>query len=783
MQSVLLEARVPGPKTSASPFLGNSVLIGFDSEWDSQLPERPLLSVQFAALVGGKMVSRCYDPPGPRMTCDSLLDLVRRFLADVGVEVPVTASRGGVERCHIVLLPHFGAAEVGMFADPLKDLFLQPIGQKGLHASLPTLVRDGVEFHVNLVDTFAFFPFSLKKMGIAVGLEKIEVGSRADLAQLKASDPQLFDRYACRDPEISLAMCTQFRMYVWETWKVDVLTRKSIAAVASEIFQRCYLTQLPAKGREISSVRPSRRKDGTWSKRVCRNVVYGGPVDVRVMAAQSYAGGRAESHIFGLLEGDFVERDVISLYPSAAILQPLPTEKTKWRELAGFLSAADLEGVEGFGCVQFAFPRCTQFPCLPVFQRKAQRMLYPLSGVSNCTVAEMRTALAFGADLKHAKVFVFEPGEAERDHDVGRYMRDLMREKARYDEKTAEYESAKLLMNSLVGKFAERRMPNFLLDFERKARQHGITGAGAIVASCVNLRDSMRGLPMVGSLCMPEQATLILGKARDLMAPFVAKGAEMVSTDSVIIRRGIDMDCDSLRELMSVGSGLTIKCEADAILLVRTRCYFLLQRADNIRLPKGLEKPYAVDETFAVVKVARHGLPVSKEALAETALASIKAKKLIASPLPRVQLLSAVSAVRVGAEVNSEIRSTRMPILRWDDKRVLDKPTVNPFDSWSPTHPVISEPRLTAAEEHGLIVNSNRRRLRRELAHAKRDTVLGLIAAGKSVREISRETGVPRSTIQDLKRNLCAPMTKFLASQQIVVPPDENESGPTGSAP
>jgi len=42
------------------------------------------------------------------------------------------------------------------------------------------------------------------------------------------------------------------------------------------------------------------------------------------MAASAYAGGRAEAHIFGPLEGDLlVERDVSSLYPSSAIFQPL----------------------------------------------------------------------------------------------------------------------------------------------------------------------------------------------------------------------------------------------------------------------------------------------------------------------------------------------------------------------------------------------------------------------------------------------------------------------------
>jgi len=282
---------------------------------------------------------------------------------------------------------------------------------------------------------------------------------------------------------------------------------------------------------------------------------------------------------------------------------------------------------------------------------------------------------------------------------------------------------------------------------------------------------------------MIEQAALILGKARELMAGFVAKGAALVSTDSVIIDRAISMECDSLSELARVESDLTVAIEADAVLIFRTRLYFLLQRVDNIRLPKDLAKPYAVDDKWAVVKVARHGLPVDKYALAELVLASIKAKKLIVHPLPRLQLLSAVSAVRLGLGVNAEVRSSRLPILRWDNKRVLDNPNVNPWVDCSSSHPVVSEARLTAAERHRLVVNANRRRARREHARSKRDEVLKSIAMGMPVREIACTLEIPRSTVSDLKRKLWTPMRDFLATQRISVPPEEDEGGSEGGAP
>jgi hypothetical protein len=352
-------------------------------------------------------------------------------------------------------------------------------------------------------------------------------------------------------------------------------------------------------------------------------------------------------------------------------------------------------------------------------------------------------------------------------------MRALMAEKASHKKGQPEYEIAKLLLNSLIGKLAEREQPNFLLAFEREASKYGFAGAGKILASAVNLRDSLRGVPKVGSLFMPEQATLILGKARAIMSEFVSKGAYLVSTDSVIIDRSISMECKALDELRSVESDLTVELEADALFAARTRMYFMFQRANHIRLPPSLLEPFAVDDLWAVVKVARHGLPVDKKTLAEAVLASLRAGKLLEEPLPRRQLLTAVSAVRTGLELNAEVYSERMPIMRWDEKRIRDNPRINPWRTWTSSRPATTAGRLTAAQEHGVIVNASRRRKRRKEARGKRKEVFELLASNTSVRAISKSTGVPRSTVQDLKRKLTTHIEGFLGTQGIAMPKEK----------
>jgi hypothetical protein len=779
MQAILINAPVPLPKESPSTFDAHTMLLSVDAEWDTRIQTRPLLSVQFAAYVAGSLVSRMYDPPASRLTCTTLLDLILRFLSDIGLPPSIRTVKGK-RKCSIVLLSHYAAAEIGMIADHFQHLFIQPIGQKGHHASLPVEVRDNVAFRVSILDTFAFFNYGLAKMGEAVGLLKIDVGPKEDLAALKIKNPALYHAYGVRDAEIAVAMFCKLRVYVWEKWGIDVLKKKTLPAVGKEVFQRHFLSMPPAPVKTVNLVRPVKERDGSWSQKLQQVACYGGPEDRRLMAARCYHGGWGEVFAFGLQRGDFVEHDVTSLYPSAGIMQPLPNVNTRWREFHD--SLPPLTGLEGFGVVDFRFPPEMMFPCLPVVEPGKERMLYPRAGTSYCTIAEMRQAIATGAVLRNAHVFAFTPGPSELDHDVGRYMRVLMAEKRGHPRKSAEYEVAKLLMNSLVGKFAERRHANYLVDFERKSRQHGFGGAAQIIAASVTLRDSLRGLPKVGSLFMPEQATLILGLARALMADFVGRGPILISTDSVIIEKAKSMSGSSLDALHLVDSGLTEDVEADAVFAIRTRLYVLLQRADNVRLPKDLAAPYAQDQHWAVVKIARHGLPVVKEALAEAVLKSLRAGHLVDEPLPRKQLLGANAAIRAGLDLNEEVISEQRPLFGWDRKRVLVKPRVNPWRSWTATRPYQSVARLNAAQQQKLVVSANRRRERRFQARKLRDEALRLIASGMPVRKVSRTLGIPRSTVQDLKKKLWTPMTDFLATEKIMVPPDDDEGGSEGGA-
>jgi|GEM_PF-7044887 len=236
-----------------------------------------------------------------------------------------------------------------------------------------------------------------------------------------------------------------------------------------------------------------------------------------------------------------------------------------------------------------------------------------------------------------------------------------------------------------------------------------------------------------------------------MMVDFVSKGALLISTDSVILPKGTDIACHSLDLLKTVDSDMPVELEADAVIIFRTRLYAeLLWTANLDRLSDGRE-PIAVDEDCAVVKMARHGIPVEKKDCARAVLASRKAGRAVPIGGKKITLLGAEAAIRAGLPINYEKVDEREPTFTWDHKRILLKPDVNPWRSYSDTEPYTSLGRLEEAERRKLVERERRLQQRRENAKAAHDQVINLLADRcHSVREIARLTEVSKSTVQRL---------------------------------
>jgi hypothetical protein len=540
------------------------------------------------------------------------------------------------------------------------------------------------------------------------------------------------------------------------------------------VFRRNFLKTAPVRSKLVVKGRYHKEPDGTWSESLQEMNIYGGPVDRRLAACRSYHGGEADVFRVGFIKKPFVERDVKSLYPSATLIQALPNESTKWFRIRG--PERRLDDVEGFGEVEFAFPPKTRYPCLPVVEDRVDRMVYPLRGTSWCTVAELRMARKFGAVIKKVDLHVFKPGPAEINHDLCQYMRAFMKLKSASQNGSVTYVCSKLFMNALVGKLAERRRSNSLLELERMCQLRGFVGVTQLIAKSASFRASLRGLLEVGRVFVPEWACLIIGRARAIMAELIMKGALVVSTDSIVVPAGTDISCPGLEALWSVESDMPVVMEADAVVIFRTRLYVLLQRVDNVRMPEG-ETPLAQDGQWAVVKLAAHGVPVDREACAEAILESLAAKSLVTTPRLKTRLLSAESAIREGKSLNEEVTVARPPKFSLESKRSIANRDVNPWCQSSKTKPYETIGRLNGvARQRVTKAYRSQQEVRNEALKARTEAFALLAQRCYSLGKISKMTGIPKSTLAGLKKRMpWVEMDEFLASLNIAPRPEPDD--------
>ena len=695
--------------------------------------------MQLAVLVGGAPFSRVYPPIAPLLTPGDLLAFVRAFLKDAGVEVkPVNGVR------LVNLISHFNAAELGTFADPIRDLQIARIG-KAHHALTDVLDAEDGRWQLQILDLFGYFKTSLAAVGNFIGLPKLSIDI-ARIEQIMQEDLGAYVAYEARDGEIACVAFTRFRDEVLDKWGIDVLMHPSLASIAAEIFRRRFFVTPPVPFKTVHEPTRRKRRSGEWVDGRRAVHLFDGSRDARIDAIRSLHGGRAEAFVVGLYNAPVIEADVASMYPAASLLQPLPVERTK---VVRVTDLGSISKMEGFGLFRFRFPPETPFPNLPVRAPNGTQLLFTLGGETQATFAEVRESLAMGADLELVSAHGFEPTERERDHDVGRFVRALWDEKKAATKGTLRYAIAKELLNSALGKFGQRTRGSNLIALERRARREGYAGVGGFLSAHPDLREVLHEAPSIGSLWSPEWLSLITGRARALMSEIVRRSnALLISTDAVIADATAPLDCPAVDALRSVGSDLLVERRADAALIVRSRMYGLLRRAERVGPD---ERVLARDERWAVVKAARQGTGESESDFAETLLACLRAGADVAPVRPIRKLLSAEEAVRRHAKVNDSVTVERATKLRWDRKRVLVDRDVNIFTSLSATRPYQSERRREGAAHANLVRSGKARRRARPITEAMRERVLVLLREGQGVRQVARAVGIAASTVATIR--------------------------------
>lgn len=733
----LMMSRVAVPSAPrASAIDRHTLVVGFDTEW--RPGTRDLLSVQLAMMVGGEMISTVYEPAGTKITKADLVEMLRSFMASHATSlVPWRGSR------RVAFVGHNIAADLGIFADPLSDFAISPMGRG--HVAIGDLVHplDG-PWKVWILDLFAFFSTRLETIGAAIGLPKIKIDVN-NIHIIKIEDPALFAEYGRRDAEIALKGFLYLRELLMGRWGIDPLNHGTPAAIGGEIFRRHFFRTAAAAYKTAHEEVSRKKKDGTWSPTRRTIHSYDGDLVVRDLAIRTLHGGRNESFIRGLYPNRVVERDVRSMYPHAAKAIGLPNYRTRWETVT---SPDGFQRREGFALIRFAFAPGTERPCLPV-RLGGDKLFFPLTGESHCTFAEVRLAQALGAAIEIIKARGFVPGPRELEHELGRYLTALLVEKNAAQKGTLDYQFYKDLLNQPLGKLGQKSTGSTALAIERLAREHGTPGVSALLAKRPGLTADLRGDPDLGSLWSPEQLGLILGKARALIGQIlVVSRALSVSTDAVIIAADASVQCDALDELRSVGSDMPVEVEGDALFIGRSRQYALLVHADGV--PEN-GKVLARDSHYAVVKIARHGSPETVEQFSTTILACIAAGTNVAPTRLVTRELKPEAAVRAGVPIGTPTTIERATRFDWDGKRVLVDRDVNPFRSYTTTRPYQTKNRRDGAAHVARVRSGEARRRTRPVSETKRLNVLSLLGEGRSLREVARLTGVPPSTVASIR--------------------------------
>jgi len=661
--------RVLKPIAPRKP-LKSPLIIGFDSEWNPVTGQ--LISIQFAIAKKGEMFSKVYYCN--ELSARSLLEHVLKFLGEAQVET------AGLKRVRIYLIAHFSQSEIGKITDYLKEFKLR-VYNKAMSAemSLGALEDQEYDYEVHqkpaftagkyslkILDLYGYFPRELKAVGELVSLPKIEL-DRSQIHIIRERDPELFERYAERDAEICVLAFNQLRELFLKEFEIDILYYPTTAGLTGAIFRQSFLKEPIAPTREVVISHKRKTAGGIWIEEYGLEPVYDGSRDVRYWAMRCYWGGRTESYGRGFIRGDFEYYDMVSIYPSASMLQALPNKDTEWVHFNGLKKALPLEG---FCRVRFEFPSDCKYPCLPVMPVYVNKLFFPLKGESYCTLSEVKTALKLGAEIHEIEGWGFKPTGSEKRHSLAEFMSHFMKLKGGAKKGTLQYEMWKLIMNSLVGKLCQKTKEYDVSDMVAFIQKTGVEDL-----SDPKLRKYLYKPPSVGSCWAPEWATLILGRARALMGELIAKGSLFCSTDSGLFPKGIDLNCEALNQLKSVGSDFIKEFECDSALLFRARLYALFKDGK-------------------IVKCARHGTIAPEQQFKEIIKENLEAGRDLERPAVKVHLVDLKEALKKGEPLGKEIIWERPIGWGWDGKRKLVEPEANIWREFSETMPLEELPEV-----------------------------------------------------------------------------------------
>lgn len=343
----------------------------------------------------------------------------------------------------------------------------------------------------------------------------------------------------------TLHVATKLRELVLEDFGLDIARFKTPGMLAAKIFTTQYLAE------PVGMVRKAIRHQGMLS----------------YWAGNNQAFGRGE------FVDDLRMYDAVSMYPSSCIeIGILPHADNWYRMIESDIQTC----IGGVLRVEFSFPEDELYPCLPV--PSFDSLVFPLSGVSDCTVWEVLYALEIGCRIKLLSGWAYKTGSTFLP-DYSRRLLEL-KKLAESLEHYPRRELYKILANSVFGKLAQKRLEETLEDKRTIAAALGYRSIAEMhqTDNWQYQAEQMLGAPVplratVGGLWCPEWAALINGYARAVEARAMRENSAFLgTTDNVIINKLPD----DPEEFYVMGIRYVLKKRIAVLKIIRSRLYVYL---------------------------------------------------------------------------------------------------------------------------------------------------------------------------------------------------------------
>lgn len=395
---------------------------------DMEYTNKGLLSVQLS--IEGHL-SIDYIDPRKDFYIKDLREIVLKRIKKAGI---VLEGEGKHRNKTIFLASYYSTAEFSQIKNFWEDASIRNVTQKIANITFPLKEVKTHNINCNIIDIYHFFidlktktgrkslmdisnefP-AVKKLGGKYDLEGIGGKSKKfwieNMDKLLKQHPKEFEEYALQDVIITEALLREYRNKVWHESRVDLLQAPTNGSIATNYFRMYEMKS----GEKFAN-------DNSTSRAFILLCSHGA-----VMVALK------RGKFKNVYENDFTGFYTYSLLNSE-LLPRTGKDMLKATTLKQLLS-----GYDGWAKVKFKFPKEIYgkwkdnhfipfkkkatgkntikrkvYPTLPVQEnypglKKKTLILFPRTGVSYCTVSEIRGAMAFGCKIEFLEGYYYKEG-------------------------------------------------------------------------------------------------------------------------------------------------------------------------------------------------------------------------------------------------------------------------------------------------------------------------------------------------------------------------------------